>query len=68
VNLLYSFPLELKACGNSTLIEGDAVVVTLKKKSFQWKWKVRCGICQKELQLRPDAGVEVKLKYFEQRK
>lgn len=28
------FPLELKALGNGTLIEGDALVVALKKKSW----------------------------------
>ena len=28
------FPLELKALGNNTLIEGDALVVALKKKSW----------------------------------
>lgn len=59
---------ELKARGNSTLFEGEAAVVTVKKKRFKWGWKVCRGYCKKELQLRPEAGVAGKLKYFDTRK
>ncbi|KAL9966337.1 hypothetical protein ACROYT_G024391 [Oculina patagonica] len=56
---------ELKARGNSTLFESEPVVVRLKKKSFKWAWKVRCGYCSKVLQLRPDAGVLAKINYLD---
>lgn len=68
ITLYFCCVLGLKARGNSELIEGEATVVCLKKKSFKWRWKVRCGYCGNELQLRPDAGVDAKLDYLEKRK
>ena len=54
--------------GNSTLFEEEAAVVTVMKKRFRWGWKIRFGHCRNDLQLRPEAGIAAKLKYFDTRK
>ena len=45
IALYFCCVLGLKARGNSKLIEGEATVVCLKKKSLKWRWKVRRGYC-----------------------
>lgn len=59
---------ELKKLANSELVYGEKVHVKLGKKTVLWAWKVKCGLCQNEVQLRLDAGVNGRVSYFKARK
>lgn len=59
---------ELKKLGSSELVYGEKVHLKHNKKTVLWAWKIKCGICKSEVQLRLDSSLKGRISYFQARK
>ena len=56
--------LGLKQFGNSVLHIGEKSSVQVGKRKKLWAWKIKCGLCEKKIQLRPDSNTKGRLNHF----
>ena len=59
---------EFKKLASSELVYGEKVHLKHNKKTVLWAWKIKCGICRSEVQLRLDSSLKGRISYFQARK
>ena len=63
------FFLALDLRQNSSLEKSETVrQVKIRGNTFLWSYVVRCGVCRRKFQLRPDGDTIGRLSYFDSRK
>ena len=62
-------PSELASRNDSVIVRCHSqTTVKVSGRLFHWPWKIRCGLCQTNIQLRCDASHDGRLSNFDRRK